>query len=127
MEFLPPSGGFLNYHSSLAPPRRITHARTHASHSRRVSNPLSVIMAEIKTGIFAKNVQKRLNRAQEKVGRRAGGRGYTEDAGGGRGGSDVTGEGCGPAGMAIDHRLMSLIDTDPRVSPWKNVKNDAAR
>lgn len=31
-------------------------------------------MAEIKTGIFAKNVQKRLNRAQEKVG--------TEDDGG---------------------------------------------
>ncbi|TWW73116.1 hypothetical protein D4764_15G0005100 [Takifugu flavidus] len=27
----------------------------------------AVIMAEIKTGIFAKNVQKRLNRAQEKV------------------------------------------------------------
>lgn len=30
-------------------------------------------MAEIKTGIFAKNVQKRLNRAQEKVGAEGGG------------------------------------------------------
>lgn len=40
-------------------------------------------MAEIKTGIFAKNVQKRLNRAQEKVGGRWKRRMVEEDDGGG--------------------------------------------
>lgn len=40
-------------------------------------------MAEIKTGIFAKNVQKRLNRAQEKVG--------AAEAAGGLGGAVMEG------------------------------------
>lgn len=41
-------------------------------------------MAEIKTGIFAKNVQKRLNRAQEKV--------RADDGVGGGGGAGGDGE-----------------------------------
>jgi len=45
-------------------------------------------MAEIKTGIFAKNVQKRLNRAQEKVGAAAAGVEGRRDRGGGDRGED---------------------------------------
>lgn len=57
--------------SSWAPPRRCRLAARSALPALRTA----VAMADIKTGIFAKNVQKRLNRAQEKVsrGRRAAG------------------------------------------------------
>lgn len=57
--------------SSWAPPRRCRLAARSALQALRTA----AAMADIKTGIFAKNVQKRLNRAQEKVsrGRRAAG------------------------------------------------------
>lgn len=51
--------------SSWAPPRRCRPAARSAHPALRTA----AAMADIKTGIFAKNVQKRLNRAQEKVSR----------------------------------------------------------
>lgn len=52
--------------SSWAPPRR---CRPAARSAAQPALRTAAAMADIKTGIFAKNVQKRLNRAQEKVSR----------------------------------------------------------
>ena len=58
-------------------------------------------MAEIKTGIFAKNVQKRLNRAQEKV--------SAADGGGGGGAGGMEGWRTDCRGLGAGWRLQACL------------------
>lgn len=92
-----------------------------------VSNLYAVVMAEIRTGVFAKNVQKRLNRAQEKVGAAGvffrGGVSWGGFCGGGlRGHGRVMMEAAGPQppnplpGWSLRQRLLYL-SIPPMTSP----------